>query len=511
MPDVDAAIYQFRRTDEELAAKRLAQTHGLPYVNLVGYSILPHTLSLVELDAVKDHSVVPYLRFGAGLKVAAPDPSADLVEYLQGLANRLGLDITLAVCSPASFQFVYNRYLLEAKKESQAQTIAVSQKLQAESLLSVKSKEALERRLTHASATEVLDLLFAAATGMEASDIHIEPQETAVRVRFRLDGVLQDVTTLTKEVHHAILSRVKFLAQMKLDVRATGQDGRFSVELGSTKLDVRVSTLPSIYGEIIETRLLRPQNALIKLDSLNLTPEILTMIKSAIALPHGMVLVSGPTGSGKTTTLYAIVDALNKPEVEIVTLEDPVEYHLAGIDQIPISADAGLGFAQALRSALRQDPDIIMVGEIRDRDTAEISLQSAMTGHLLLTTLHTNNAPAALSRLMDMGIEPYKIAGAINLILAQRLVRLACFACHGAGCPKCHQTGFHGRAPIVEALGPSRALDEAITRHASSRELYELALKQGMKTMFDDGMAKVAQGLTTEAEVKRVTAEAEHR
>ncbi len=507
MADIDQAISHFQRTDEEAATQRLAKQYKLPYINLSGYPILPNTLKLIELEEAILHGVIPFIRLGTKLRVAITQPSQATTSFLQQLANRTSLEISVALCSKSSYDYALNLYLLQGRQDNRQESISVNRETQKEAIKAIHSKEELEKRLAKASATQVLDILFAAATGMEASDIHIEPQENSIRIRFRIDGVLQEITNLSPEVYKQVLSRVKFLGHMKMDVKKINQDGRFTIELAETQLDVRVATLPSAYGEIIDMRLLRAHAEMIKLDSLGLTSSALAMIKEAIALPHGMILVTGPTGSGKTTTLYAILDTLNKTGVKIVTLEDPIEYRIQGIDQVQIQDEQGFTFSEALKGVLRQDPDIILVGEIRDKETADIGLQAAMTGHLFLSTLHTNNAPASLARLLDMGIEPYKIAGAINLIVAQRLVRKICTTCNGPGCDVCHQTGFKGRLPIIEILKPSKTLDDAILQKMSIRDLYALAVQQGMIPMHEDGMAKVAQGLTTEAEVNRVTAE----
>lgn len=507
MNKLDSAIYQFQRADEEAVTRQRAEAFKLPYINLVGYPILPNTLKLMTLEEVLRYKMVVFMKVDRKIRLALTDPSPETLAFVQELANRTHLEASLSLCSETSLRFATNIYLLEAQKEGTSPHVEVKNDDQEKALRTIRSKDDLAAKLAHASATDVLDLLFSAATGMEASDIHIEPQETNVRVRFRIDGVLQEITALSPELYKQLVSRVKYLAKMKLDVKKVGQDGRFSIDLSQTTLDVRVATLPSGYGEIIDMRLLRSHATFIKLDDLRLRPEALAAIKDAIKLPHGMVLITGPTGSGKTTTLYAILDNLNQSGVKIVTLEDPIEYKIPGIDQVQIENEQSFTFAQALRSVLRQDPDIIMVGEIRDKETADIGLQSASTGHLFLSTLHTNNAPASLSRLLDMGIEPYKIAGSIKLIVAQRLVRKRCPDCQGKGCEACHMSGFRGRLPIIEVLKPSRALDEAILRKASVRELYEIAIQEGMVPMYQDGMTKVTQGLTTTEEVTRVTAE----
>lgn len=507
MADLDRAIYQFQRDDEETDTRKRAEQLALPYVNLVGYPILPRTLKLIPLEDLLRLQIVPYLHVDQKMRVAVAHASPEVISYIQTFANAQQLEVSLSLCSESSFNFAANIYLLEEKSKAKSVQIAVNEEAQKSALTAITSTDELQQKLTKANATQVLDLLFAAATGMEASDIHLEPQADGIRVRFRIDGVLQEITILNLDVYKQVTSRIKFLANIKLDVKQVNQDGRFTIALAETALDVRVSTLPSSYGEVIDMRLLRAHDQLLRLNDLGLRPDALQMILEAIALPHGMILVTGPTGSGKTTTLYAILDHLNSTGSKLVTLEDPVEYKLPGVDQVQIETEKGFTFAEALKGVLRQDPDIIMVGEIRDKETADIGLQAAMTGHLFLSTLHTNNAPGSLARMMDMGVEAYKLNGAINLIVAQRLVRMLCTTCKGAGCTACHKTGFKGRMPIIEVLKPSRTLDEAVMNKASVRELYALAVKEGMVPMHQDGMQKVAQGLTTAEEVNRVTAE----
>lgn len=508
MAGLDQALYQFHRHDEEERAQSLAKLYRLPYVNLVGYPIVPRTLGLVSPKTMLDYYVAPFLRTGDKLRVAMSEPLAPTVEFIQRLANDLKVEVDVAMASEASIRYAVHLAQIENQKRREELVIRVDSRGQKTALTAIENRQMLEETLARATATETLDIIFAGATGMEASDIHFEPQESNVRVRFRIDGVLQEIALLASPAYRHILSRVKYLASMKLDIVAQTQDGRFTISVSGSDLDVRVSTLPSTYGEVIDMRLLRAHAKFITLSELGLSSDGLAAITEAVHLPHGMVLITGPTGSGKTTTLYAVLQDLNQPGVKIITLEDPVEYRLEGIDQVAVSHEkGGLSFAAGLKGALRQDPDILLVGEIRDQETAEIGLAAAMTGHLFLSTLHTNNAPASLARLLDMGIEPYKIAGAINLIVAQRLVRKICRQCAGAGCDICYKTGYRGRLPILEYLKPSQALDAAIMRRVSMSELSAIAREGGMRPMREDGLAKVAAGLTTQEEVDRVTAE----
>jgi general secretion pathway protein E len=371
----------------------------------------------------------------------------------------------------------------------------------------------LQSKLAQVSTTELLDTLFAGALSLSASDIHLEPGEVKLKARYRIDGVLQDVVELPMSVHKSLASRIKFLAKLKLDVTTLPQDGRFEVTTTSNvagaeeaPLDIRVATLPTPFGEAVEMRILAQRGEFLSLESLGFSEEILTKIKNAITKPHGLILNTGPTGSGKTTTLYAILQQLNQPGRKIISIEDPVEYRIPGIDQSQILPEKGYTYAAALKASLRHDPDIIMVGEIRDPETATTALQASLTGHLVLTTLHTNSAAGAIPRLINMGIEPFLLAGAINLIIAQRLVRRVNPTC-GPGSVKEGGTCYKGRLPIAEGLVPTAEFNDLIARKASVAEFEEMAKKTGMKTMLQDGQEKVAKGLTTIDEVLRVTKE----
>lgn len=369
----------------------------------------------------------------------------------------------------------------------------------------VKGITDLRETISQVSTTSLLDVVFAGAINTNASDIHIEPIANNCRLRLRIDGVLQDISTLPFESYKKIVSRVKYLAKLKLDVVNLPQDGRFQFAVADEQIDVRVSTLPTAYGELLEMRLLRSKAILLKLDQLGFAAETIAEIKNAATAPNGIIFSVGPTGSGKTTTLYAILNHLNKSNVKIITLEDPIEYKIAGIDQSQIEPSKGYTFSKGLRAALRQDPDILMVGEVRDAETAQIALHSALTGHLVLSSLHVNSASAALPTLIEMGVPTYLLAGCINLIVAQRLVRKFCQKCGGKGCEICHLTGYLGRTAISEVLQSSAKIEELIARKSSLREFEQAARLQGMKTMLEDGMDKVKAGITSEEEVRRVT------
>jgi len=397
-------------------------------------------------------------------------------------------------------------------------------------------REKLETEIKKGAAASIVNLvnhLVELAYNLKASDIHIDPQGGGVRIRFRIDGVLQDETPLPKAIQSEVISRIKILAALRTDEHQTAQDGRFRIELENGPVDVRVSIVPTYYGENAVMRLLKDQNAQFALESLGFSEGDQAKILRAIRHPYGMILATGPTGSGKTTTLYTLIKLLNQPGASIITIEDPIEYSIEGINQIGVNAKTGLSFAHGLRSILRQDPNIIMVGEIRDEETAGLAVNTALTGHLVLSTIHTNDAATTLPRLIDLKIEPYLIASTVNIAIGQRLVRKICQACKkeikitpaevksleevvpanilggqttfykGVGCDKCNNTGYKGRISINEVLIIDNAIRAAIHRKATAAEIKEETKKQGMTSMIEDGFMKAKAGVTTIEEILR--------
>ncbi|MBU2634852.1 GspE/PulE family protein [Patescibacteria group bacterium] len=391
--------------------------------------------------------------------------------------------------------------------------------------------------------TELLSIILAGAINLDASDIHIEPEEKQAKLRVRVDGILQDVLLFDLKIHKAIVSRIKLLSKLKLNVTDRPQDGRFSILLGATPIEIRASSLPAEYGESIVLRILNPKN-LIDVEALGLREDLSKIFNKEIKKPNGMILVTGPTGSGKTTTLYAVLKKLNKPEVKIITIEDPIEYHLKRISQTQVDPKKGYDFAKGLRSIMRQDPDIVLVGEIRDFETAKIALQAALTGHLVLSTLHTNDAAGTIARLQALGEKPNNIAPAINMAIAQRLVRKVCKKCaefkkispedlkkikkalkglgkeikvpeltaltkipQAKGCKKCNSSGYKGRIGIFEFFLNDTDMEKFILTSPSISSMRELAIKKGMALMRQDGFIKVLDGTTTIEEIERVAAE----
>ena len=404
-------------------------------------------------------------------------------------------------------------------------------------------KKKIEQFLT-SSTTDLLAIILAGAISLDSSDIHLEAEEEQSKLRIRVDGVLHDVIILNLKIYKALLSRIKLLSGLKLNVTDRPQDGRFTILMTETTIEIRTSTLPAEYGEAIVLRILNPKS-LIEIEALGLRKDLLEIFEREIKRPNGMIIVTGPTGSGKTTTLYAVLKRINKPEIKIITIEDPVEYHLEGLSQTQVDPSRGYTFANGLRSIMRQDPDVILVGEIRDKETAEIALQAALTGHLVFSTLHTNDAAGAIARLVDLEVRPISIAPAINMVVAQRLPRKVCKKCvkfispssedlekikkglakvkkeilppsffdsklkipQACGCPDCNFTGYRGRIGIYETFLVDDEMERFILTSPSIVDMRELAIKKGMVLMHQDGLIKVLEGITTIEEVERVTGE----
>lgn len=506
MNDVTSTLQHMSRDDEERIAQKFAADAGLPYVNLTGFPVEPKTLVLVPADKALDFRAVPYLRDHENkIKVITDNPeNPALTIYLEELANSLGEQFLLAYGSKTSVDYGLGLYKVLAPEVPADDKVVVTKELQENFEQELHSLADLKEKISQVSTSKVLDLIFAGAVKNEASDIHLEPEENDVRVRYRIDGVLQDVADLPNITYKQIMSRIKFLAKLKLDVTHP-QDGRFTIDVLDEEVDVRVASLPATYGEAVVMRLLPKKKSFLTLDNLGFRADAQAAIEEAISKPQGMILNTGPTGSGKSTTLYAILQKINKPETKIITMENPVEYRIDGVEQIQVDTEDQTGFLDILRGVLRQDPNVIMIGEIRDAESASIALQSAMTGHLVLSTLHTNSAPSAFARLAEIGVPPYLMSGTISLIIAQRLVRKIHQECGGKGCEICHNSGYKGRVALVEYLKPTAEIESLIQRKAPMREFEEVAKKIGMKTMYQDGQEKIAAGLTTKEEVDRVT------
>ena len=531
--------------EEEDLAKAKAAFFSVPYIDLRQLQIPQEVLALIPQESINFYNFVPFELDGRVLKVAITDPAnLSALEALEFLGQKQNLQVQLYLASENSVGIAMGKRQNLTKVVKEA-LLDIKTKEQVElKKPDVKVKEAKPVVLEEAPIIKIVDVILSNAIEGNASDIHIEPSEKDVRVRYRIDGILHTSLMLPKSVHAAIVTRIKILSNLKIDESRLPQDGRFHMEVGKKAVDLRVSILPLIYGEKVVMRILDKTSQAPTLEQLGIRGRGLTWIEENIKKTHGIFLITGPTGSGKSTTLYSILTILNTASVNIVTLEDPVEYFVEGANQSQINQDIGLTFAAGLRSILRQDPNIVMVGEIRDKETAEIAVHAALTGHLLFSTLHTNNSIGAMPRLIDMGIEPFLLTASINLVMAQRLVRKVCPHCKqeeslskpieeeikkslvgipeeyfegfdrnkiitykGAGCDKCGHTGYMGRFGIFEVLPNTNEIQELVLSKAPTHKLYESAAKIGMITMKQDGIIKILRGETTMDEVIRVTTE----
>jgi type IV pilus assembly protein PilB len=531
-------------TDDDLATL-LAQQYGLPAVNLAELDVDPNVVRVIPMETALRHQVLPVSRFGASLTVAVADPTN--VFALDDIKFRTGLSVEPVVASEGAITEAIKRFYgnaEDAERKKQIEDIvsfiddsaAGSVELEAEEDGTLNLAE-LEQAAEEAPVIRLVNYVLNDAVKHGASDIHLEPYEREYRVRYRIDGLLQTVMNPPLKLRDAIISRIKILAKLDIAEKRLPQDGRIMVRLmhgGNKKqIDLRVSVLPTLHGEKIVMRLLDKENLRLDMTKLGLDPESLEVFQKAIFKPYGMVLVTGPTGSGKTNTLYSSIAQLNKEDTNIMTAEDPVEFQLPGINQVQMKDQIGLNFAAALRAFLRQDPNIILVGEIRDFETAEIAIKAAMTGHLVLSTLHTNDAPSTISRLMNMGVEPFLVATSVHLICAQRLVRRICGGCtavddsvlpqalveagftpeeartvkphKGRGCANCGNRGYRGRVGLYEVMEITESLRELILVGASAVELKRKGVEQGMITLRRSGLIKVMSGVTTLEEVMRET------
>ncbi|PIT97410.1 type II secretion system protein GspE [Candidatus Berkelbacteria bacterium CG10_big_fil_rev_8_21_14_0_10_41_12] len=512
MADLDKALKIFAREGEEKTAQDQAKKLGLPYVNLVGYPFTPQVLTVIPREQAEKFKTMAFYQLNRKVKVASPVAENPMVvNFLRELASAINQEFYLYKCSESSFRYAFAQLQFVREAPMTLDKLVVPQEYVTSRLSGAQGLQSIANKILQTSTTEIMEIIFAGAIKVDASDIHIEPEENDARLRYRIDGVLQDVAKLPKETAKVLTNRIKYIAKLKLDLSKRPQDGRFEVDVADQNIDVRLSTMPGAWGEVIVMRLLNPTGAKINLAELGFRADAMAKIEEAISKPHGAIFNTGPTGSGKTTTLYAILQKLNKPEVKIITLEDPIEYRIEGIDQSQISPEKGFDFANGLKHALRQDPDIIMIGEIRDKETAATALQAALTGHLVLTTLHTNSAPSSIPRLLDMGVDAFLLSGSINLIIAQRLVRKLCPTCRGekqinsAPCVACNGTGYKGRVALVETMQITPRIEKLIEKKGTILEFEKAAREDGMITMFEDGLKKVKEGITAEEEVKRVT------
>ncbi len=504
-------------------AKRL----NVPYIDPSSYMAEPEIIALIPEKFARERLVVPLFKVANSLTIAMENPSD--IGPIDELALMTSLEICPVLAPTDSILQAIDRYYGTKKDDSLAETLSVvDEAAQSEPrITSAEDSKALEELAAEAPIVKFVNKTIIRALKERASDIHFEPDEKVLRIRLRVDGILRIVAEAPESMKTAVVSRIKILSKLNIAEKRKPQDGQFEMAVEGKKIDFRVSCFPTIYGEACVLRILDKTSVMIGLTDLGFLPETLIKFSALIRSPYGIILVTGPTGSGKTTTLYAALDSVRSEEDNIMTLEDPVEYHLPMIRQSQINPKAGLTFATGLRSILRQDPDIIMVGEIRDGETAEIAVQSALTGHLVFSTLHTNNACGALTRLIDMGIEPFLVSSTVIGVLAQRLARRICEFCKepyhvvsqlshlnlstktnlfkGKGCPECNNTGYRGRVGLYELLIIDNNLRKMIIEKASSEDIQKFAVTKGFKLMRDDGLEKVKKGITTLEEVLRIT------
>jgi type IV pilus assembly protein PilB len=520
---------------EEDLTQFLSRQYGVPAINLAEFEIEPEVIALVPKDVANRHRVVPVNRAGSSLIVAMADPANILA--IDDLKFVTGYNIEVVVASELAITQSLEKYY-EAK-QAQLNLDEVMNELQDDVEYESQLEENvnaldLEKSAADAPVVKLCNHILLSAIQKGASDIHIEPYEKSYRVRYRVDGVLREEMQPPTKLKAALSSRLKIMAHLDIAERRLPQDGRIKLKIGGGKeMDFRVSVLPTLFGEKIVMRLLDKGNLQLDMTKLGFEEGQLQIFKKAIDSPYGMVLVTGPTGSGKTTTLYSALQELNQVSDNISTAEDPVEFNLPGINQVQMHDEIGLNFAAALRSFLRQDPDTIMIGEIRDFETAEIAVKAALTGHLVLSTLHTNDAPSTVTRLLNMGVEPFLVTASLQLVEAQRLIRKICANCKqpvptpkdelrtlgakdeeidtakcakGAGCEKCIGTGYKGRIAVYEVMLMVEALKELVLQGASAVEIKHEAIRQGMRTLRMSGISKVCQGVSTFDEVARITA-----
>jgi type IV pilus assembly protein PilB len=517
-------------TDDDLA-DAISERLDIAKISLQNIVIAPDLLELFSADMARRHQLVPVFKLGNSLTVAMVDP-LDVVA-IDEIKYRTKLRINRVVATRSSVMSAIEENYLAKDSLDQALEDATRQK--EADLADITLGEHRDDALAgDAPVIKYVNLLIAQAVKNRASDIHVEPDDVNVRIRYRVNGLLRKEGVSPKSIQSALISRLKIMADIDVSEKRIPQDGRFTFAWGNSAVDVRVSTLPTIHGEKVVMRLLDRRNLLLGLDHLGFEDDTLAEFHKIIHKPEGLILISGPTGSGKTSTLYALLDEVNSVEKNIITIEDPVEYNLPGINQVQTNDKAGLTFASCLRSILRQNPDIIMVGEIRDAETATMAVRSAMTGHLVLSTIHTNDAAGAVTRLMDMGIESYLLASSLLGVLAQRLIRVVCDACvvddpapasilkemeiepgieprfvQGSGCDECHQSGYRGRTGAYELLMVTDKIKDMIIGESSSGEIKSEAVARGMMTLHKAALTKALKGITTYREVLRVSQRSE--
>ncbi len=502
--------------------RSIAKRHGVEFVDLAEVTIDPAAAAMVPENLRTRYNVLPIGFEDDDLVVAMSDPGNVLaIDDIRAVSGR---PVTIVVATPEDIEEASARFGRFDESVSDLAELAIEDEDADTDTVS------LETAAEEAPVVKLMNSVITRAVADRASDIHIEPGERDLRIRYRIDGVLHEVMTTSRSIANAVVSRIKIMAELDIAERRVPQDGRVAMRVAGRPVDLRVATLPSIYGEKVVMRILDKSAGVAELEDLGFLPYNLERYREAYVKPYGTILVTGPTGSGKTTTLYSTLAILNRPNVNIITVEDPVEYRLDGITQVQVNRKAGLLFATALKSILRADPDIVLIGEIRDGETANIAVEAALTGHLVLSTLHTNDAPSSINRLIDMGVEPFLVSSAIDTVLAQRLARRLCERCkepyepepevlrdvgwegpmadptiyRAVGCKACSNTGYRGRIALNEVMPVSEEMARMALERRASDDMRKLAIEQGMRTLRQDGLAKVELGLTSLEEVLRV-------
>lgn len=546
-------LADLRKQEEEELVQALAESrYGVPAINLSSMSIDNDALrSIPEKEAIKGE-IAPFKLLGKDLHIAMRSPQKENLENWKTYFEGHGYIPHFYMASLASLNKAWDRYKeISYASESRSGSIAISSDALKKIMMNIKNMDDIKKAIVEVekdkahTTSHILEIALAGAIAINASDLHFEPEEHTVRLRFRLDGILHEVMEITPEIHRFINSRIKLLSGLKITSSAIAQDGRFSIYLDEEEISLRVSLIPGAYGESIVMRILNPKSIQVKLEDMGIEPHLYEIFMREIKKPNGMILLTGPTGSGKTTTLYSFLQKIYSTEIKIITIEDPIEYHLPGITQTQTDSEKGYTFLEGLRSALRQDPDVIMVGEIRDSETAKIAVESALTGHLVFSTLHTNNAAGVIPRLIDLEVNPKILVSALSLSIAQRLVRKLCVHCkkestitpeqekminqisenakahnkdfgnygvdmsamkiyEAVGCGECNNTGYKGRIGIFEAIHNDAAIEAIIPKNPSEREIKEVAANQGSLDMKEDGIVKVLKGITSYSEVGSV-------
>ena len=530
----EAVINSLRLINEDKLAETKARMLGVPYISLESTSFSPQALGFVSQAVVQRFNLIPFIYDDRTktLSIAMGNPvDLDAISFVR---QKTGLNIKAFAASPSSVKQAID---MQYKQELVGQVGEALKETEDLKKLKTVDSTQIAQIIKEAPIAKIVSTILEYAVKSRASDVHIEPQDERVRVRYRIDGILYDRLSLPKSVQESVISRIKILSEMKIDEHRIPQDGRFNFKVEDKEVDLRISVLPAAHGEKVVMRLLRKSGGIPTLPELGLMGTALRNLETNMLRPHGIIIVCGPTGSGKTTTLYSVLNKINSPKVNIMTLEDPVEYEMPGINQVQINPEVGLTFATGLRSFLRQDPNVILVGEIRDKETTDLAIQAALTGHLVFSTLHTSNASGALPRLLDLGAENFLLSSTINAIVGQRIVRKLCDTCKAkyvpppqiiegikkelgqfmpqgeivlfkaVGCGECGSTGFLGRIGIFEVLPITLKIADMILKRSDSNSLENEAISEGMITMKQDGFLKVIKGVTTVEEVLRVAQE----